>query len=143
MSRYVDCYPNNPMATDSVPRILADPSTPRILVDTDSEPRILGGRWTAAFAAWVRARLSSRHARFEIAGLALVLLLPTVWSGLTIDDFFHRLVVEHKLGVPIPRIDVFDFVSNDPAQRARFQETGVYPWWMGLHTQVSYWRPVA
>src|SRR5580698_606577 len=131
------------MATDSVPRILADPSTPRLLVDSDSQPRILDGGWIGALASWIRARLAHRYARFEIAGLALVLLLPTIWSGLTIDDFFHRLVVQHKLGVPLPRLDIFDFVSTNPAQRARFFEAGIYPWWMGPHNQVNYWRPVA
>jgi len=131
------------MASDSVPRILADASSSRILVDADSQPRILDGGWASALAARVRARLSRRHARFEIAGLALVLLLPTVWSGLSVDDFFHRLVVEHKLGASIARFDVFDFISSDPARRAQFTELGMYPWWMGLRTQVSYWRPAA
>jgi hypothetical protein len=131
------------MASDSVPRILADASSSRILVDADSQPRILDGGWAAALAARFRARLARRNARFEIAGLALVVLLPTVWSGLSVDDFFHRLVVEHKLGVTIARFDIFDFISSNPARRTRFTELGIYPWWMGPHTQVSYWRPLA
>jgi hypothetical protein len=79
----------------------------------------------------------------KASALAIVLLLPTVWSGLAIDDFFHRLVVEHKLGVPIGRLDVFNAISSNPEQRARFTEIGIYPWWMGVGTQVSYWRPLA
>jgi hypothetical protein len=130
------------MATDSVPRILADASSPGLRVDADSQPQILDGGWAAALAARIRARLSRRHAHHEVAGLSLVLLLPTIWSGLAIDDFFHRLVVAGKLA-PIARLDVFDFISSDPAQRARFLESGIYPWWMGARTQVNYWRPVA
>lgn len=71
-----------------------------------------------------------------------MLLLPTVWSGLSVDDFFHRLVVERKLGPSIARFDIFDFISSNPARRMQFTELGLYPWWMGLHTQVSYWRPL-
>jgi hypothetical protein len=131
------------MASDSVPRIVADASSSRIVVDPESQPRILDGGWAAALASRIRGRLARRHARLEIAGLAIVLLLPTVWGGLSIDDFFHRLVVEHKIGVPIGGLDIFDFISDSPIQRARFLETGLYPWWMGAHTQVNYWRPVA
>jgi hypothetical protein len=139
----MDCYSPIAMATDSVPRLLADASSSRILVDPESQPRIVDGGWAAALASRIRARLARRSVRFELAGLALVLLLPTVWGGLSIDDFFHRLVVEQKIGVPISRFDIFDFISNSPTQRARFLETGIYPWWMGAHTQVNYWRPVA
>src|ERR1700677_872270 len=113
------------MASDSVPRILADASSSRILVDADSQPRILDGGWASALAARLRGRLSRRNARFEIAGLALVLLLTTVWSGLCVDDFFHRLVVQHKLGVSIARFDIFDFISSDAVRRARFMELGI------------------
>jgi len=131
------------MSTGSVPKILADPSTPRILVDADSQPRGLGDGWASAIASFIRRRLGRKHARLEIAGLALVLLLPTVSSGLVIDDFFHRLVVERKLGVPVDRVNVFEFITANPTLRARFTELGLYPWWMGAHTQVSYWRPAA
>src|SRR6185437_9872388 len=96
-----------------------------------------------SLARWVRRRFERRSAPRTIAALTLVLLLPTVCSGLVVDDLFHRLVVEGKLGVPFGRLDLFGFISPDPATRARFSELGIYPWWLGPHTQVSYWRPAA
>jgi hypothetical protein len=100
-------------------------------------------RWASAASRWVRDRLGRRRASWEVAGLALIVLFPTLWSGLAIDDLFQRFVVEGKLSTLDQRLDLFDVVSRSPAQRARFEELGVYPWWIGPHTQVSYWRPVA
>ena len=78
-----------------------------------------------------------------LVGLVLVVLLPTVWSGLEIDDLFQRLMVEGKLGSLVGRFDIFDVISRSATQRTRFEELGIYPWWIGSHTQVSYWRPLA
>jgi hypothetical protein len=73
----------------------------------------------------------------------LLVLFPTVWSGLEIDDLFQRLLVEGKLGALDGRFDLFDVISRSASRRAHFEELGVYPWWIGPHTQVSYWRPLA
>jgi hypothetical protein len=108
-----------------------------------SPPPLLGHGRVAAAAARVRARLAKPRTSCELAGLALVALLPTVWSGLAFDDLFHRLVVQGKIDPSLGRLDLFAFVSASPAQRARFMELGVYPWWIGPHMQVSYWRPLA
>jgi hypothetical protein len=99
--------------------------------------------WAAAAASRLRARLARPRTSWEIAGLAIVALLPTLWSGLAVDDFFHRLVVEGKLDTSIGRFDLFAFIAPNPAQRAHFKELGIYPWWIGPNMQVSYWRPVA
>jgi hypothetical protein len=107
-----------------------------------SPPVLRLGRVRAG-SRWVRERLGRPRASLELAGLALLVLLPTVWSGLAIDDFFQRMMVEGKLGSAGGRLDLFDFISGSPVQRARFEELGAYPWWLGPHTQVSYWRPLA
>jgi hypothetical protein len=78
-----------------------------------------------------------------VAGLVLVLLFPTVWSGLSIDDLFQRMMVEGKLGSFAGRFDLFDLISRNASERAHLEELGIYPWWIGPHTQVSYWRPLA
>ncbi len=108
-----------------------------------TSPRVSRRGLARKASRWIRERLARPRASWELAGLVLLLLLPTVWSGLAFDDLFQRLRVEGKLGSLVGRFDVFDFVSRSPAQRARFEELGVYPWWIGPHTQVSYWRPLA
>jgi hypothetical protein len=99
--------------------------------------------WALGARDWLRERLARPRAPLVVAGLVLLVLLPTVWSGLQIDDLFQRLVVEGKLGSPVGRFDLFDVISRSAAQRARFEELGIYPWWIGPQTQVSYWRPLA
>jgi hypothetical protein len=96
-----------------------------------------------AVSRWVRERLARPRASWWLAGLALIVLLPTLWSGLVIDDFFQRLIVEGRLSSRLGRLDLFELVSSSPTQRAHFEELGIYPWWIGPHTQISYWRPLA
>ncbi|HEX3771458.1 MAG TPA: hypothetical protein VHV30_11355 [Polyangiaceae bacterium] len=108
-----------------------------------ARPPAVGRGWGTRAAERLRARLARPRTTWEIAGLVLITLLPTVWSGLAFDDLLHRLVVEGKMGPSLSRLDLFAFISPDPAQRAHFEELGIYPWWIGPHMQVSYWRPVA
>ncbi len=107
-----------------------------------SPPRPRSG-WARGVSRWLRERLARPRAHWVLAGLVLLVLLPTVWSGLEIDDLFQRLMVEGKLGSLVGRFDLFDVISRSAPQRARFEELGIYPWWIGPHTQVSYWRPLA
>ena len=53
------------------------------------------------------------------------------------------MMVEGKLGSFYGRFDLFDLISRHATERARFEELGIYPWWIGPSTQVSYWRPLA
>jgi hypothetical protein len=106
-----------------------------------SSPALRQG-WARKASCWVRETLARPRASWGVAGLVVVLLLPTLWSGLVLDDFFQRLLVEGK-GSLAGRFDLFELVSQSPIRRARFEELGVYPWWIGPHTQVSYWRPLA
>jgi hypothetical protein len=99
--------------------------------------------WARKASYWVRDKLAKPRASWVLAALVLVLLFPTLWSGLVIDDFFQRLLVEGKMGPLAGRFDLFELVSQSPIRRARFEELGVYPWWIGPQTQVSYWRPLA
>src|SRR5580693_2046614 len=106
-------------------------------------PVVRLGRLAFTASRWMRVWLAKPRAPWFLAGAVLLALLPTVWSGLAIDDLGQRLVVEGKLGALAGRLDLFDVVSRSPIQRAHFEELGIYPWWIGPHTQVSYWRPLA
>jgi hypothetical protein len=63
--------------------------------------------------------------------------------GLIVDDFLERLMVEGRFGSAAGPFDLFDLISDRAALRARFEELGIYPWWIGPHTRLSYWRPLA
>ena len=75
--------------------------------------------------------------------VTVVLLLPSLWVGLVFDDVTQSLIVRHRLPVPVGAFDLFRFVSRDPVERGYLLEIGYTPWWVGPHTQVNYFRPLA
>jgi hypothetical protein len=120
------------MSVDEVPKKLGESLSPA----SRAGP---AGRIAARLCTW----LASPRSAWKISGIVALILAPTLWSGLVTDDVFQRMVVERKFEEPFRRFDLFNLISSDPIQRARAQELGVYPWWLGKHTQVSYWRPFA
>ncbi len=89
----------------------------------------------------LRCWLEAASAPYHIAGIAFLVLLPTLGGGLVVDDLLHRLIAKRGLGVALDHM--FDFVSLRPDLRARFMELGLYDWWIGSDTKVSYFRPLA
>jgi hypothetical protein len=102
-----------------------------------------GGHPLQPISAWLRAWLGTRGAPRDIALVACALLVPTLWSGLLIDDLFHRLVVQGTAPVPIGRLDLFNWIPDRPQERLRYQELGITPWWSEPGTRVNYFRPIA
>jgi hypothetical protein len=97
-------------------------------------------RFRTSFLSSRRVVESTRFA-YQVAGVASVLILPTLGGGLIVDDLLHRLVARQRLGVAID--NMFHFISARPDLRARFMEHGVYDWWIGADTKVNYFRPLA
>jgi hypothetical protein len=94
-------------------------------------------------SAWLRGRLARPSVAYQIALIATILLMPTLWSGLLIDDLLHRLIAEGRLVVPGGRLDLFDLLPARPDLRASALEAGTSPWWTGPDTTVNYFRPLA
>ncbi len=62
------------------------------------------------------------------------------------DDYMQMARVDPRLHVPgfaYAPLDLFTFVSGDPAQRAVLLEEGVFGWWMAPDFQLSFWRPLS
>jgi hypothetical protein len=93
--------------------------------------------------ARLRALLESRRLPTTLAIATAVLLVPTLWLGLVVDDFFHRLAVEGRLGAAVGPLDLFSFVRRTGAERAHWMEIGFVPWWIGPTTEIDYYRPLA
>lgn len=78
--------------------------------------------------------------------LALLLVSPSLGVGRMGDDYMHMARVDPRLHVPgfsYAPLDLFTFVSGDPAQRATLLEEGVFGWWMAPDFRMSFWRPLA
>ncbi len=78
--------------------------------------------------------------------LALVLVSPALGVGPMGDDYMQMARVDPRLRVPgftYAPLDLFTFVSSDPAQRAILLEEGVFGWWMAPDSKLSFWRPLS
>ncbi len=93
--------------------------------------------------AWVRRWLAGPLLRYQVAAITFVVLVPTLWSGLSMDDFAQRLVVEQRPPALRAPLDLFNLVSPRPELRAPMRELGSYFWWIGEDTKIDYWRPLA
>ena len=70
--------------------------------------------------------LAHRSVPWLAAVLAVVLLLPALWTGFQLDDYFHRM---RLLGYGEPAINLFIFFDGDPAKIATAMDQGWVPWW--------------
>jgi hypothetical protein len=96
-----------------------------------------------ARAQTVRGILASPRLPTLLALIACITLVPALWLGLVVDDFFQRLAVEGRLGFPLGPFELFSFAPRDAAARAREIEIGFAPWWTPPTTQLDYYRPLA
>jgi hypothetical protein len=78
--------------------------------------------------------------------LALLLVSPCLPTPPFADDYMQLARLDPALNVPgfaYAPLDLFTFVSGDPAQRAFFMEKGLYGWWLAPGFRMSFWRPLS
>jgi hypothetical protein len=98
------------------------------------------------FRASALRGLSSPRARGLSIALGLVLLLPSLPSGLAADDWFHRLVLTGSNvlgGIHHRSLDLFVFSNGDPAVGHAQQESGLLGWWADPSAALAYFRPLS
>src|SRR5205814_1933269 len=61
-------------------------------------------------ASLLRERLARPGLRYRLAFAAALMLAPTLWSGLILDDVYQRMVARHEIGGLPGRLDMFSFV---------------------------------
>ncbi|HEX4940456.1 MAG TPA: hypothetical protein VFX11_17425, partial [Candidatus Kapabacteria bacterium] len=102
----------------------------------------------AAPARTLPARwLLHRHAARWITALATLLALPSLWSGLVADDYYHAArFLAPGLLPDIGSYSLFDlFAVSDGASatNTRLVEQGLLPWWTDSQFRFQLWRPLA
>jgi hypothetical protein len=93
-----------------------------------------------------RAWLAHRHAPLVVALLAVVLLLPTLGTGLAMDDHAHRAVLDPAFrwpGGPRGDWDLFRFLADDPAALRALVDRGGWPWWTMPGSRLAFFRPLS
>jgi len=90
--------------------------------------------------------VSSPRLPLFVTVAAVLLVLPSLWSGFQLDDIFQRyfLLGNEKVGggTMFPT-DLFNFLDGDPASVALLRDAGVIPWWTYDHLRLSFWRPLS
>lgn len=89
------------------------------------------------------------HPRLPIvlAALALVLTLPSLWTGLVADDHFRQMVMLGFPGFPelacSPLLGLDVIADGDPARTLRLMEIGELPWWTLPELRIAAFRPLS
>ncbi len=89
--------------------------------------------------------LAHRHWPLIVAGLAVLLTLPSLGTGLLLDDHFVRLVVRQPESYPVKLphpLDTFSFFKGDPEQMSESIDFGAFPWWINPEVKGCFWRPL-
>ncbi len=90
------------------------------------------GRFAQRLTAILTSLPKSRFFPLSIAALAVLLGLPSLGTGLILDDLYHREVLQpysayrDLLGPPS---EMFRFFRGDPQRTGRIMDKGAFPWW--------------
>jgi hypothetical protein len=90
--------------------------------------------------------LCLRRLGVALAVIAFLLCLPSAWSGVYLDDHFHRAVITGASGIPgLPTtLDrLFGFVSGAAESNRAAIQQGHLPWWTSESLRISFFRPLA
>jgi hypothetical protein len=78
--------------------------------------------------------------------LCVILLLPSVFTGLSTDDYFlcsvmlQRNIIPHLTSSPF---DAFAFLQDTNHGLQQLIERGILPWWTHPHIRIAFWRPLS
>ncbi|HEY5960173.1 MAG TPA: hypothetical protein VIV60_26650 [Polyangiaceae bacterium] len=98
---------------------------------------------------WVMARLGGPRAGHAVIVVALVLALPSLFSGFFIDEYVQaarwKASVDHFDGKGIVDFlnDCFLFAGGDQAAYQREMEHGMVAWWQAPDWKIHFWRPLS
>ncbi len=110
--------------------------------NTDAPARrgLVAGR----FYPWLSRCLAHRRAQSVILVLSLVLMLPSLDTGLAADDYVHQLMLDgsHAIeGFVRAPLDIFRFCG--PRLSRLLVRDGVLTFWDDPNTRLSFFRPVS
>ena len=94
----------------------------------------------------IRAWLSHPRLPIVVALLAIGLTLPSLWNGLNLDDYYHRLVLlgdtRFSPSSTSP-LNLFCFYDGDPEENQRLMERGMVAWFYNEKLRFSFFRPLS
>ncbi len=78
---------------------------------------------------------------------AFLLISPSLWLGLQLDDYFHWGLINNKhevlaLGTPGSLFGLFSFLDGNPQRVLDLADLGLVPWWTLPEIKYAFWRPL-
>lgn len=107
----------------------------------------------ARFVQWLERTLSKPDADRKVVWIALLLLVPSIDTGLAADDYIHALMARGggdrgaaNEGIELtafarPALDLFRFTTGE--QTLALKQQGVLPWWDDPEAKLAFLRPVS
>ena len=92
------------------------------------------------------ARLDSNRVPWLTILLALVLVSPSLFSGLALDDYLQLARLDPSVEMPgfaHAPMELFSLGPGDFAERRVLMESGYLPWWTAPDFRASFWRPLS
>ncbi len=86
----------------------------------------------------LQRRLDSRFVLLAAVLAGILLSLPSLGSGLSLDDFPQRIAMLTR-----PGSNVFDFIRPGSAANEAWWQSGILPWWEHPATRIDFFRPLA
>jgi hypothetical protein len=76
----------------------------------------------------------------------VLLVSPSLFTGLVADDYFHALSVRDDpavRGLQHATFDLFRFATGSERRALDLMEEGIFPWWADPHAVFAFFRPLA
>ncbi|MBL8912084.1 MAG: hypothetical protein JNM17_15420 [Archangium sp.] len=73
--------------------------------------------------------------------VAVVVSVPSLWSGIFVDDYFHGIKIERLS--PLLDDDLFSFATGNPEETNKLILDGPYPWWTWPNVRFQFFRPLS
>lgn len=89
--------------------------------------------------------LGTRRLPLFLALLAVILVMPSVRTGLQLDDYVHWFYLTGHTGADgrtLAATDMFNFMDGDSARTRVLMESGILPWWTWPGLRLAFWRPL-
>ena len=109
-----------------------------------ARPRLARVRFSRL--ATLLGRLPASAVTWGCVVLGLLLLSPSLTTGLVADDYLHELMLRADpglRGLHHGALDLFRFADGRPESARALIEEGVFPWWVDPKALLAFFRPLS
>lgn len=96
---------------------------------------------------WLIVRFDRPRAALKVIAIALVLVVPSLFSGFFIDEYIQaarwKTAFEEHHGIVDFLNNCFVFGGGSPSVNRWEMENGIGAWWVAPEFKTAFWRPIA